>query len=82
MVIGSSGWSDERAVSLGLADRLILKQEEINALIDESHRRYPNDPTDGFAYKDATPYEARWKTLRDWRRDITDKSHDFAKKAG
>jgi len=48
----------------------ILSHDEINTLIDDSHRRYPNDPTDGFAFKDAAPYTNRWDILPGWRSDL------------
>jgi hypothetical protein len=48
----------------------ILRHDQINALIDDSHRRYPNDPTDGFAFKDAAPYRNRWDLLPEWRGDL------------
>ncbi len=44
----------------------ILSHQQINKLIDESHRNYPNDPTDGFGWKYPAPYRDNWSILPGW----------------
>ncbi len=45
----------------------ILTHRQINDLIDESHRLYPNDPTDGFGWKYPAPYRDQWSILPGWQ---------------
>lgn len=44
----------------------ILSHHEINSLIDKSLRLRPNDPTEGFAWKDAAAFKDQWKVLPGW----------------
>jgi hypothetical protein len=46
----------------------ILSHEHINELIDEAHRLHPTDPSEGFRWTNALPYEDNWPILPGWSR--------------